>query len=136
MVSAITNRGKVNWMIVDGTINAERFIEFLQRLISDAMRKIFLVLDNLRVHHAKVVGQWLSKHTEEIELFFLPPYSPDLNPDEHLNADVKYGVGSKVPVRTKDKLRNATESHMRMLGQRPERIRKYFEDPAISYAAF
>jgi len=136
MVSAITNRGKVNWMIVDGTINAERFIEFLRRLISDAIRKIFLVLDNLRVHHAKVVHEWLTRHTKEIELFFLPPYSPDLNPDEHLNADVKYGVGSKVPVRTKDKLRNAAESHMKMLEQRPERIRKYFEDPAISYAAF
>ena len=77
----------------------------------------------------------MSKHTGEIELFFFPPNSPDLDPDEHLNADVKYGVGSKVPVRTKNKLRSAAESPMRIPERRPERIRKYFEDPAIGYSA-
>ncbi len=135
MVSAITNKGKVNWMIVEGTINADRFIEFLTRLTQDAPRKIFLVLDNLKVHHARVVKEWLETRSDVIELFFLPPYSPDLNPDEHLNADLKYGVGSRAPVRTKAKLRNAAETHMAMLEQTPERIIKYFEDPAIRYAA-
>lgn len=135
MVSAITNKGKVSWMIVEGTINADRFIEFLTRLIHDAFRKIFLVLDNLKVHHAKVVTEWLSSRTDQIELFFLPPYSPDLNPDEHLNADVKYGVGSRTPSRTKRKLQDAAESHMRMLEENPGRIRRYFEDPVIHYAS-
>jgi transposase len=67
-------------------------------------------------------------------LFFLPAYSPDLNPDEHVNADVKYGVGSKSPVKTKENLRKATEAHMNMLKATPQRIEKYFDDPAIAYA--
>ena len=71
MVSAITNRGRVHWMIVDGAVNATRFIEFLDALVRDAQRKVFLVLDNLKVHHSRLVTEWLGKHTEEIELFFL-----------------------------------------------------------------
>ncbi len=101
MVSAITNKGKVSWMIVDDAINSERFIEFLERLIKDAERKVYLILDNLRVHHSVMVREWLEAHDEEIHLFFLPSYSPDLNPDEHVNSDLKYGIGSKSPVRTK-----------------------------------
>jgi transposase len=134
MVSAITNRGRVHWMIVDGAVNAARFIEFLDALVRDADRKVFLVLDNLKVHHSRLVKEWLGKHTEEIELFFLPAYSPDLNPDEHLNADVKQGVGSRAPVRTKNRLHTAITNHMNMLQRMPERICKYFQDPAISYA--
>lgn len=135
MVSAITNRGRVHWMIVDGAVNAACFIEFLDALVRDAKRKVFLILDNLKVHHSKVVKHWLSEHTEQIELFFLPAYSPDLNPDEHLNADVKQGVGSRATVRTKNKLHHAITNHMQMLESNPQRICSYFRDPAISYAA-
>ena len=135
MVSAITNKGKVQWMFVDGSVNAERFTEFLTRLVMDADRKIFLILDNLRVHHSKPVKEWIEENKKEIELFFLPAYSPDLNPDEHLNADVKQGVGSKAPVRTKENLKKAAENHMEMLKKLPDRIVRYFKDPAISYAA-
>jgi transposase len=135
MVSAITNKGKISWMIVEGSVNIERFLEFLERLLSDAERKVFLVLDNLRVHHGILVQEWVRKQKGKIELFYLPAYSPDLNPDEHVNADLKYGVGSKTPVRTKDKLHKAAGEHMEMLKQTPQRIVKYFEDPAISYAA-
>ena len=134
MVSAITNKGKVSWMIVDGSVNIERFIEFLKRLLRDAERKVFLVLDNLKVHHGILVQAWVKQQNGQIELFFLPAYSPDLNPDEHLNSDVKYGVGSKAPVRTKETLRKAAEEHMAILKATPSRIEKYFEDPAISYA--
>ena len=134
MVSAINNRGRVHWMIVDGAVNAARFIEFLDALVRDAHRKVFLVLDNLKVHHSRLVKEWLGNHTTEIELFFLPAYSPDLNPDEHLNADVKQGVGSRAPVRTKNRLHTAITNHMSMLESMPERICKYFNDPAISYA--
>jgi len=80
MVSAITNKGKVNWMIVKGTINADRFLEFLNRLIQDAPQKIFLVLDNLMVHHARVVKEWLEPRADVIELFFLPPLQPGSQP--------------------------------------------------------
>jgi transposase len=136
MVSAITNTGKVHWMIVDGTVDGERFLDFIQRLVKNSSRKVFLILDNLRVHHCKPVKEWVAINQDKIELFFLPAYSPDLNPDEHLNADVKYGVGSKTPVKTKNNLLAAIDDHMLMLDRTPERIVKYFNDPAINYAKF
>jgi transposase len=135
MVSAITNKGKVHWMIVDGAVNIERFLEFLKSLIKNRHRKIFLILDNLKVHHGKEVTKWVKKNTERIELFYLPAYSPDLNPDEHLNADLKHGVGSKAPSRSKKNLAKAAEEHLAMLKATPSRIREYFKDPAISYAS-
>jgi transposase len=135
MISAITNQGLVHWMIVDGTVNIEYFIEFLKSLIKYSRRKIYLVVDNLRVHHSKLVTEWVTAHNQRIALFFLPAYSPDLNPDEHLNSDLKQGVGSRAPGRTKNHLLSAAEDHLLMLKNSPERIRKYFKDPAIAYAA-
>lgn len=135
MISAITNKGKLQWMIVDGTVNIDRFIEFMKLLIKYSRRKIFLIVDNLKVHHGKLVQQWVANHNHKIELFFLPPYSPDLNPDEHLNSDLKYGVGSKAPGRTKKQLQSAINDHLSMLKDTPERICRYFKDSAISYAA-
>jgi len=98
MVSAITNKGKVHWMIVEGAVNADRFIEFLDGLRRDTRGKVFLILDNLKVHHSKPVKEWLEKWKDRIEFFYLPSYSPDLNPDEHLNAELKQGIGSKLRV--------------------------------------
>ena len=135
MVSAITNKGRVHWMIVEGTVNAERFIEFLEGLRRDSRKKIFLILDNLKVHHSKPVKEWLEQWKSRVEVFYLPAYSPDLNPDEHLNADLKHGVGSKAPARTKVHLQKTAIAHMIMLEGNPKRIRKYFKDPAIQYAA-
>lgn len=135
MVSAITNQGKVFWKLHEGSIDSEKFKEFAERLVYGKKRKVFLVLDNAKTHHSKLLTEWVEKNNKRIELFYLPPYSPDLNPDEHINADVKYGVGSKTPKRTKEALREATEEHMNMLRATPKRIRSYFLDPAISYAA-
>ena len=112
-----------------------KFIEFLKALIKDADKKVFLILDNLRVHHSKPVKAWLAEHKEQIEAFYLPSYSPDLNPDERLNADLKYALGSRVQTRTKDKLKEATKAHMEMLQQHPERVRSYFDDPKFKYAS-
>jgi len=82
MISALSPRGEVAFQIVDGSLNAERCIEFLAALIEGAPRKIMLVVDNLRVHHAKVVTAWLTDKTDGIELALLPPYNPEANPDE------------------------------------------------------
>ena len=87
MISTVTNQGKVRFMFYNGSMNADRLIEFLRRLIRSASRKVFLVLANLRVHHAKKVRAWLSERKEEIEVHYLPSYSSDLNPDEYLNCD-------------------------------------------------
>jgi len=134
MVSAITNKGKVHWMIVDGTVNIDRFLEFLKGLIKNRHRKVFLILDNLKVHHGKPVAKWAKENKARIELFYLPAYSPDLNPDEHLNADLKQGVGSRAPSRTKKHLVKAAEEHLAMIKATPSRIREYFKDSTISYA--
>ena len=70
MVSAITNQGTVRFMTYEGTMNAQTMITFLKRLIKDSGRKVFLILDNLRVHHSKLIKGWLEEHSEQIELFF------------------------------------------------------------------
>ncbi|MCK5676502.1 MAG: IS630 family transposase [Verrucomicrobia bacterium] len=136
MISTVTNRGKCRWMIIDGAFNSDRLIEFMGLLIKDAGRKIFLVLDNLRVHHSKLVKEWVAKHEDEIELFFLPSYSPELNPDERLNADLKHKITTAAPARTRKKLLDVTTGHMKLLEHSPERVASYFGDPHISYAAY
>mgnify|MGYP000915204217 CR=1 FL=1 len=98
-------------------------------------KKIFLILDNLSVHHCKPVKEWVAEHTEQIEVFYLPSYSPELNPDERLNADLKHAIGTKVPVRTKAKLQAAASQHMAFIEAHPERVRSYFQDPFVKYAA-
>jgi transposase len=135
LISSITNQGKVRFMIYKKTMNAQLFIKFFERLIKDAGRKIYLILDNLRVHHSKIVKSWVEEHKDQIELFFLPSYSPELNPDEYLNCDLKAGVHSGVPARTKGKIESKALSHLRMLQKKPGRVVKYFKHPKIAYAA-
>ncbi len=135
MISTVTNQGKACWEIIDGNFNHARLIEFLKALIQQAGRKVFLVLDNLGVHHCKPVKQWMAEHLTEIEVFYLPSYSPELNPDERLNADLKHAMGSKVPMRTKAKLQIAAATHMDKLANAPERVKAFFRDPLVAYAA-
>lgn len=135
MIATVTNQGKTRWMIIDEAFNSDRLIEFLGGLIKDAGRKVFLILDNLRVHHSKPVKAWVAERTEQIELFYLPSYSPELNPEERLNSELKQALGSKVPARTKAKLRAAASEHMQALEHSPERVKKYFRDPRVKYAA-
>ncbi|MEX2964810.1 IS630 family transposase, partial [Microbulbifer sp. TYP-18] len=126
MISAITNQGLVRFQIYDGTMNADRLIEFFKRLIKSSKRKVFLILDNLRVHHARVVKSWLRENEDKIEVFYLPSYSPELNPDEYLNCDLKAGVHSGKPARSKEQLKGKALSHMRKLQKMPARVASYF----------
>jgi transposase len=135
LIASVTNQGKARWMIIDGAFNHERLIEFFELLIKDAGRKVFLILDNLSVHHCKPVKAWVAERQAQIELFYLPSYSPELNPEERLNADLKQVIRRKVPVRSKDKLRTATEEHMNDIASKPERVKTYFQDPFVKYAA-
>jgi transposase len=135
MIATVTNQGKTRWMIIDEAFDAEKLIEFLAALIKDASKKVFLILDNLRVHHSKLVKAWVAERPDQIELFYLPSYSPQLNPEERLNADLKQEMGKRVPVRTKAKLREAANDHMAMLEQNPERVMSYFQDRHVRYAA-
>ncbi|WP_078201332.1 IS630 family transposase [Cupriavidus necator] len=135
IISTVTNRGKMRWKIFEGAINADILINFLGRLVKDAGKKVFLILDNLRVHHSKPVKAWLAQHVEQIEVFYLPSYSPELNPDEMANADIKQAVTSRAPARTKLQLIKAASSHLRSVQKQPERIRRYFQHHPVKYAA-
>jgi len=135
MIATVTNQGKTRWMIIDEAFNSDKLIEFLEALIKDADKKVFLILDNLRVHHSKPVKAWVEEHKDEIELFYLPSYSPELNPEERLNADLKHAISTKVPARTKAKLKAAATEHMQALEKTPERVKKYFQDSRVKYAA-
>lgn len=135
MISSITNRGKLRFMIYEQNMDADLFVTFLERLIESSDKKIFLILDNLRVHHSKIVKTWVEEHQKQIALFYLPAYSPDLNPDEYLNNDFKRNVNAKhIPVNKKELAKN-TEDFMTMLSNNPQRIVNYFKHERIAYAA-
>jgi transposase len=135
LISAVTNRGELRWMIVDGAVNAPTLIRFLGRLVRDARRKAFLILDRLKAHRARLTRDWLAEHRSEIEVHYLPPYSPELNPDEGVNADLKQAVPRKAAARSKQQLKRAAVSHMRSLSKRPKRIRAIFRHQQFRYAA-
>ena len=135
MISAISPRGEVAFRIVEGTINADRFIEFLAALIEGATHKIILVVDNLRVHHARLVTEWLADKTNRIELAFLPPYSPEANPDEYLNHDFKTALRLGPVSHDQDSLLAKASTFMQQLSTWPERICAYFQHPKARYAA-
>ena len=135
LISTVTNQGKVRFMVYKDKMNSDTMIKFMERLIKGAERKVFLILDNLKVHHSYKVRDWLEEHKAQIEVFFLPSYSPELNPDEYLNCDLKDGVHSGVPARTRDHLKKKALSHLRKLQKLPKRVIKYFKHPKIAYAA-
>lgn len=114
MIAAVTNQGKARWMMIDKSINADQLIVFLAALIKDAKRKVFLILDNLRVHHCKLVKAWQAAHANQIEVFYLPSASQALNPARRLNTDLRHaiGLGARVPAQAKDKLKIVATEHM------------------------
>jgi transposase len=135
IISTVTNKGQMRWRIFDGALNSTILIDFFKRLIKGQKKKVFLILDNLRVHHSKPVKHWLAQHAEYIEVFYLPSYSPELNPDEMANADLKQAVTKLAPARTKLQLVKATARHLRSVQRQPQRIKKYFQHDPVRYAA-
>lgn len=137
MISTVTNQGKVQFMLYSENLNADKFIEFLKQLIRSADKKIFLILDNLKVHHCHIVKEWLEDEEvkRKLELFFLPSYSPELNPDEYLNCDLKHGLSERPAPKNVKELQKNVENHMTMLQQTPNRVAKYFKHKDIEYAA-
>ena len=135
LITAAANKGELRWMIVDGAVNAPTFLRFLERLIRDARGKVFLIVDRLEAHRARLVRDWLEAHRSEIEVHYLPSYSPELNPDEGVDADLEQALPRKEPARSKEQLRRAADRHMRSLSRRPQRIRGIFQHPQFRYAA-
>jgi len=135
MLSAISNRGKLRFMLYTQNMNADKLIDFMRRLCNDTRRKVFLILDNLRVHRSKKVQAWLEIHKNEIEVFYLPPYAPEYNPDEFLNSDVKRGLGNRPMPHSKDELLHHIRSHMKLLQLNPAKVASFFAAPTTCYAA-
>lgn len=135
MISSLTNRGTLRFMIYDGALNAALFLKFLRRLIKDADRKLFVIVDNLRVHRARMVTDWAVENADQIELFYLPPYAPECNPDEYVNNDVKQALGLATTPKDKPAMKAALQRHMRSLQRRPAKVRSFFLAPEVLYAA-
>jgi len=135
LISAITNRGKLAFMVFNERFTALVFIVFLKRLIRHAERKVFLIVDEHPVHVSGRVKRWLARHRQQIRLFFLPGYSPDLNPDELLNQDVKTNaVGRRRPHNKREMVGNV-RSYLWSTQRRPQKVRAYFHHPKVRYAA-
>jgi len=135
MVSAITNRGRLYFMIFKHRFHAEVFMEFLRRLVRQISRYVFLIIDQHPVHIATKVKKWLKKNEDRIQVFYLPSYSPDLNPDENLNQDVKSNaVGRRRPHDQNEMMRHV-RSYLYGRQRKPQLIKKYFESKSVRYAA-
>lgn len=134
-IASISNQGKVRFMLYTQKLTAQMFIRFLERLIAKRERKLLWIVDRHPVHRSDAVRHWLQQHQDNIEIYFLPSYSPQLNPTEYLNCDVKQGVHSKPPTRNLSQLNGRLRSHLFKLQKLPARIVKYFKHPFIAYAA-
>lgn len=135
VISTVTNKGQMRWKVFSGALNAKVLIGFMKRLVHGREKRIFLVLDNLRVHHSKAVKKWLKEHEDKIQIFYLPSYSPELNPDQLLNADLKQHVTKVAPARNKLALTRNAIGALRSIQKQPGRVETYFGQKNVCYAA-
>jgi len=135
MISALTNRGTLYFMVFKDSFTTDVFLDFLRRLVRQAKRKVFIIVDGHPVHRSKKVRQWLEKHQDKIRLFFLPPYSPELNPDELLNQDVKTNAVGRKRAKDQNELMSNIRNYLRGRQRRPHLVMKYFHAPKVKYAA-
>ncbi|PSP29564.1 MAG: hypothetical protein BRC59_08220 [Cyanobacteria bacterium SW_4_48_29] len=112
VISSLTNRGNLRFQVFEGSFTTEVFLDFLRRLVRSVPRKVFLVVDRHPVHRAHQVQRWVNQHADQIELFYLPPYSPERNPDEYLNQDIKANATRQRRPRNTADLKQAVRSHL------------------------
>ena len=134
MMSAINNQGKLRFMTYEGKMNQDRLIVFMKRLIRSTDKKVFLILDNLSVHHGKIVKAWLEKNKSKIEVFYLPSYSPERNPDEYFNGSLKREIVNFGNTSTKDKFIANVRSCAKKIQADKEHIRNLFYAENVQYA--
>ena len=134
MISAITPKGKLRFSTFTGTMNAEVFIAFCRRLLHDDTGPVFLVVDGHPVHRSRAVKAFVESTGGRLRLFFLPPYSPELNPDEWVWKNVKHDRIGKAGIRSAEDLRQKAENALRRLQRLPGLVCAFFLDPHIRYA--
>jgi transposase len=136
MLSAISNAGMLRFRLFVGSFNGPVFIDFLRRLLRDCgPRRVHLIVDGHPVHRAKLVSAWVGRHAEQIQLHFLPGYSPELNPMELLNHDVKANAAGRRRPRSASELRAELHGYLRRRQRQPAVLVRFFDHPATRYAA-
>lgn len=135
MLSAVSKRGKMHFKLYKDGMNSDKLIDFMDRLINNSEKKVFFVLDNLRVHHSKKVMEWVGERKDRIVLFYLPPYAPEYNPDELLNSDIKRNAGAKQSPRSQAELESNVQNRLKYLHDTPSVVASFFEAPYTKYAA-
>ncbi|WP_454634860.1 transposase [Bradyrhizobium cenepequi] len=131
----VSPRGALRFMVVKGGVGAQVFIQFLQRLMHRQRRPVFLIVDGHPAHRSKLVKAYIESLAGKLRLFFLPPYSPELNPDELVWNDVKNNAVGRSPHDGPEDLRRAVLGRLRFLQKRPDRVRSFFQAPETRYAA-
>jgi len=134
MISAISNKGHLQFMIID-KFNGDVFIDFLKRMIRYSKQKVFFITDGHPAHKTRKLKEWLAENETRIEVFFIPPYSPELNAQEYLNQDVKTNIiGKKRPV-NKIQMQTNVEDFMNKRKNNRKQVKKYFHQKHVRYAA-
>jgi transposase len=134
-ISTITNEGAVRFMTYPGSMNAALFLVFLGRLLRSVSTKVFLIVDRLKAHEGDKIDEWVEAHKNRIEVFYLPRHSPEMNPVEYLNNDMKGNVHKAGLPDDKGTLRSGMQRFMRKLLHLPDHVMSYFLHPAVQYAA-
>jgi transposase len=134
LISAVSAQGEFRFMTARGRIGASKFIEFIKRLIHGMDRMVFLIVDGHPAHKAKMVRRFVDSVKDRFRLFYLPPYSPELNPDERVWNDLKNNAIGKQVITTPKNLYSAVISHLRFIQKSPARVRSYYNNETTLYA--
>jgi len=135
MISTVTNRGRLAFMIFKERFTGTVMIDFLRRLIKQNKQKVFLIVDGHPVHRSRQVKRWVHRYRKRIRMFFLPGYSPQLNPDELLNQDVKTNAVGRNRPQDQPEMMQQVRSHLRSTQRRPQVVKNYFKHKDVQYAA-
>jgi len=135
MISAITNRGKLYFSVFRGRFTTRVFLDFLKRLVRQVGRRLYLIVDGHPVHRSRAVCDWLKQNAQRIRLFRLPAYSPELNPDEYLNQDVKSNAVGRQRPRDVHEMINTVRGYLRGTQRQPALVARYFHADPVRYAA-
>lgn len=135
LISTLTNHGTLYFKLFTQHFTSDVMLDFLRRLIRQIPRKVFLIVDQHPVHLSAKVKRWLERHEDRIRLFLLPSYSPELNPDELLNHDVKANAVGRKRAKTKGEMMENVRRHLRRRQRQPDVVRRFFREKHVAYAA-
>lgn len=135
MLSAISRFGTLRFMLYNGNMDSHKLLSFLRRVVRRrTSRKVFFILDNLKVHHSLNVTNWVKQNVDTLELFYLPSYAPEYNPDELVNSDVKRNAGARLSPKSQEELEHNVRSRLMALQSAPDLVSSFFSAPLTMYS--